>query len=210
MARILVTWNFHPNEGGGLAARKIASELRGLGHEVECLRLPFKGSNWHSARTEPVSSTLFSRVPFRDIGSRRLVLAVRERRPDFVLDVHTTDSTSYVSPGAPQGKWRLSWGKVSEGVRGRDKSGRIRSQVGFFSSGHIRGYVALELPAQTRVPGGRWKEILVERLLSAGSEMSDFESYFFLHRPVRLEDATAKRIATAFHDFVKAGGHVPK
>lgn len=197
MARILVTWNLHPNEGGGPAARKIAGELRKLGHEVECLRLPFEGSNWHLAghNSRRLIAKLREGSGFREAGAKRLLRAASIRQLDAVLDVHTAPKRFYSTPGVTEGNWQHLWLNGEQPIP-RDSEGNFKPHViGRILGKDFFGYGAnLELPAETKAIPKRWLRPLVK----AFQVDPDTISYSEVHRPVRISAATAKRIARDF------------
>lgn len=205
MARILVLSNFHPNEGGVLAARKIGQKLRGLGHEVIVEKFPFVGSHLHAAIQSPHPS---SPMDLRNHGLDRVQEAGDRNAVDAILDVHTTDARCYARPRSRQREWRHEWidydvpfianrkGKYKFEVQGQRTAKRIKAKGRVYPARYV-----LELPAKTRSFPKHWQAKL------RGVNVYE-KAYLRLHEPVRLTERTAEKIAQGFHDFLMRKEHL--
>ncbi|NYZ75532.1 hypothetical protein H0O03_04705 [Candidatus Micrarchaeota archaeon] len=204
LARILVVANFHPNEGGVLAARQIAEKLRGLGHEVLFEKLPFEGSHLSTGSLLEHKRGDSRLTGFRDHGVARLVRAVDRQAVDVILDVHTTDKKLFSRPNARQRDWTYQWVPPYEETQ-KDAKGRIAREVVLFARwpeipGKWPSEYTLELPAETTPLPPYWKQKL------AGLKLSrDDRKYIRIHKPIRLNNETAAKIARAFHKKAIAG-----
>lgn len=200
LAKILVIANFHPNEGGVIAAKQIAEKLRGLGHEVLFEKLPFAGSHLSSESLLERKADDRLSTRFRDRGTIRIARAVGKHAVDVVLDVHTTDKQLFTRPDRRQAEWRHEW-VPPYGRAKLDSRGRIAREVIVYARpeepGHWPAEYTLELPTETKPLPAYWKKKL------EGIKFShDDRKYLRVHKTVRLSNDTAEKIARAFHKRV--------
>ncbi|MBD3388949.1 MAG: hypothetical protein GF416_07680 [Candidatus Altiarchaeales archaeon] len=91
MTKILITSNFHPNEGFAVTvARELSKELRELGYDVVERKFRFDETSLGKVRDskEPVNS--HGLVEYDKEQRRLLDRIIGEVQPDYAFDMHTT------------------------------------------------------------------------------------------------------------------------
>ncbi|MEW5955087.1 MAG: hypothetical protein AB1626_00940 [Candidatus Micrarchaeota archaeon] len=163
-------------------------------------KLPFAGSRLSAeALLERKADDSLS-TRFRDRGTLRIARAVGRHVVDAILDVHTTDKRLYAQPDRRQSEWRHEWVPPYSQSKTNSK-GKFAHEVTVHARpeepGQWPAEYTLELPAETKPLPARWKKKLAGLKLSA-----DDRKYLRVHKPVRLSDETAAKIARAFHKRV--------
>lgn len=193
MVRILVTANFHPNEGGILAARKLAAELRRRGHDASFHKIPFKGSNWEAVSRALAEGSDLKYLDFRRVGFLRADVAALKRGAEVLVDVHTTSDIEFAHPDRNQFLWRQEWRgpKDSPSI---DRYERLTHQiiwhVKYPRTKHAHAHVNVEVPAETKPMPPVW-----EKRFARLPRTAENLRYLAVHRPAELTDRTIKRMA---------------
>ncbi|MFA6269330.1 MAG: hypothetical protein WCW13_01050 [archaeon] len=96
MSRIIVSYNYHPSEAfSGAVAIKVAEMLRAEGNKVFLHKIPFRGSNLHTALGLKHSFDADPEMhPAEHKRWKHMEALVDVIKPDFALDFHDTNTSS--------------------------------------------------------------------------------------------------------------------